>query len=191
MGSMLFDLRDAVRGLVRDRGYAVTVILTLALTIGATTAVFSIVDGVLLKPLAYRDARQLVAVREIWRQFPRTSQLQVNEQHFEYWRTHTVSFRSLAQYVMVPSNLTGAGDAAQIAAVRSSGSLFDVLDTSPAIGRVLTTDDEGEDRPRAAVITDTLWRQRFNSDPAVIGRAIAIDGVPHTVVGVLAPDFRL
>ena len=125
MRSLPFDLRDALKSLRRDAWYTATAILTLALTIGATTAVFSIVNGVLLKPLAYRESNQLVALREIWRQFNgRLPVLEVNERHFEYWRTHARSFDSMAQYIQLPANLTGAGDAAQITVVRTSGSLF-------------------------------------------------------------------
>jgi predicted permease len=192
MSSLPFDLRDTLTSLRRDFPYAATVILTLALTIGATTAIFSIVDGVLLKPLAYRESHRLVAVREIWRQFSsRSSSLEVNERHFEYWRAHAASFDSLAQFIPLPMNLTGSGEAAQITIVHASGSLFDVLQVPAAMGRTLTAEDEREDRPRTVVIADALWRRRFGADPAVIGRSIALDGVPHTVVGVLAGDFRL
>src|SRR5580693_8008075 len=135
MNSVLFDLRDAAQGLRRDRAYAATVIATLALTIGAATAVFSIVDGVLLKPLAYRESQRLVAVREIWRQLAdRMPTAPVNEQHFEYWRAHSQTLESLAQYIVLPANLTGAGDATQISIGRASGSLFDVLQVQAAIG---------------------------------------------------------
>jgi hypothetical protein len=128
--------RDAVRGLRRDRAYTLTVIGTLALTIGATTAVFSIVNGVLLKPLAYRESHQLVAGKEIWRQrADRTATLEVNEQHFEYWRRHTRTFESLAQYIVLPANLTGVGDATQINVGRVSGTLFEVLQVQAALGR--------------------------------------------------------
>src|SRR5438270_13899503 len=106
----LFDLRDAFRGLRRDRGYMLTVVVTLALTIGATTAVFSIVNGVLLEPLAYRESHRLVSIREVWRQLAdKIPVLEVNEQHFEYWRTHSRTFESMAQYIVRPANLTGVG----------------------------------------------------------------------------------
>jgi putative ABC transport system permease protein len=181
-----------LRGLRRDRLYAATVVGTLALTLGASTAVFSIVNGVLLKPLAYRESHRLVAVREIVRRADRpVSPMEVNEQHFEYWRAHATSFESLAQYIVRPVNLTGSGDAARIDVVRASGSIFDALQVNAAIGRTLTPDDEREDRPRTVVITDRLWRQRFGANPAVLGRAIALDSIPHTVVGVLPGDFRL
>jgi putative ABC transport system permease protein len=192
MNSVLFDLRDAAQGLRRDRAYAATVIATLALTIGAATAVFSIVDGVLLKPLAYRESQRLVAVREIWRQLAdRMPTAPVNEQHFEYWRAHSQTLESLAQYIVLPANLTGAGDATQISIGRASGSLFDVLQVQAAIGRTLTPADEPSDRPEVAVMTDACWRQRFGSDPAIVGRTIVVDGTPRTVVGVLPASFSL
>src|SRR4051794_587872 len=167
MRSLPFDLRDAVRGLRRDRAYALTVIFTLALTIGATTAVFSIVDGVLLKPLAYAESQRLVTVREIWRQLAdRIPVLDVNEQHFEYWRRHTQPFESMAQYIVLPANLTGSGDAAQIFVGRASGSLFDVLRVRAAIGRTLTPDDEPSERPTVAGVGGAGGRPPAHPRPA-------------------------
>lgn len=192
MGPLAFAIRDALRSFRRDRAYAVTVIFTLALTIGATTAVFSIVNGVLLQPLPYREPQQLVSVREVWREvIDRARSLEVNERHFEYWREHARSFASLAQYVVMPANLTGRGDAVQIALVRGSGSLFDTLQVQAAIGRTLTPADDPEGAPDVVTIADTLWRQRFDADPDVLGSSMTIDGRPHAIVGVLSPDFRL
>jgi len=189
---MPFDLRDILKSLRRTPGYTSAVLLTLALTIGATTAVFSIVDGVLLKPLAYRESQRLVAVRELWNTATSQSRpIEVNEQHFEYWRKHATTFESMAQYIVLPANLTGVGEAVQIPVGRASGSLFDVLRVRAALGRTLTAADEPGDRPEAAVITDALWRQRFASDPGVVGRAIVLDGKPRTIVGVLGADFEL
>src|SRR4051812_21006338 len=123
MSALAFDLRDAIRALRRDRGYSATVVTTLALTIGAAAAVFSIVNGVLLKPLPYPEPHRLVAVREIWRQFSdRAPTLEVNERHFGYWREHATSFDGMAQYLERSSNLTGVGDAAQVSVVHCSGS---------------------------------------------------------------------
>jgi predicted permease len=192
MGSFAFDLRDALRSFRRDRAYAVTVILTLALTIGATTAVFSIVDGVLLKPLAYRASHRLVAIQEIWWEVAgRIPTIEVNERHFEYWRAHAKSFDSMAQFRVGSANLTGRGDAAQLAVVRTSGSLFDVLQTPAALGRTLAPGDEPEGAPNVVTITDSLWRERLGADPHIVGQAIVLDGKPYTVVGVLPPAFRL
>src|SRR5262245_30578266 len=120
MRFLTFDLRDALRAFRRDRAYAITVILTLALTTGATTAIFSIVNGVLMKPLAYPEPERLVALRENWggRQiFATVSGMEVNERHFQYWREHATLFEALATYRTIPANLTGAGEAAQISLI--------------------------------------------------------------------------
>ena len=192
MGTFTFDLRDALRGFRRDRLYALTVITTLALTIGTTTAVFSIVNGVLLKPLAYRESHRLVAVREVWRELSdRLPTVEVNERHLDYWREHATSFESLAQYIARPANLTGTGDAVQISVIRCSGSLFDVLKVQAAIGRTIATPDEVEGAKDVAAITDALWRHRFAADARILGRPIVLDGKPYTIVGVLPQDFRL
>src|SRR5262245_4785802 len=99
MGSLKFDLLDAIRGLRRDGIYVLTILLTLSVTIGATTAVFSIVNGVLLEPLAYRESQRLVALREIWRIPGRPAgPMEVNERHFNYWREHARSFAAMATY---------------------------------------------------------------------------------------------
>jgi predicted permease len=192
MASLAFAIRDALRSFRRDRAYAATVILTLALTIGATTAVFSIVNGVLLQPLPYHGSQQLVSVREIWREvIDRARTLEVNERHFEHWRGQARSFTSLAQYTVLPANLTGRGDAVQITLVRSSGSLFDTLHVQAAIGRTLMPADDPEGAPDVVAITDLLWRQRFGADPGIVGSSITVDGKPHTIVGILSPEFRL
>lgn len=191
MATLLFDFRDALRGLRRDRAYAFTILLTLALTIGGATAVFSIVDGVLLKPLAYPQAERLVTIQELWQQIRQQSAgIQVNEQHFEYWRKRATTFESMAQYIVLPANLTGAGDAVQVPVARVSGSFFDVLRVQAARGRVLNPSDEPTGT-EVAVISDACWRQRFSADPAIVGRTIVLDGKPRIIVGVLAQDFRL
>src|SRR5262245_35030054 len=117
--------------------------------------------------------------------------MEVNERHFNYWREHARSFASMAQYTARPANLTGAGEAARITVARASGSLFDVLQVQAAIGRTLAQDDEPEERPDVAVISNSLWRQRFHADRTLVGRAIVIEGRPHTVVGILHPDFQI
>lgn len=189
---MFFDVRDALRGLRRDRAYAAAVVLTLALTIGGSTAVFSIVDGVILKPLGYPEAHRLVTIQEGWNELRLLSSgIEVNEQHFEYWRGRATTFESMAQYIVLPANLTGAGDATQVPVGRVSGSFFDVLRVQAARGRVLNPSDEPSGRPEVAVISDACWRQRFASDPAIVGRSIVLDGKPRTIVGVLGREFRL
>src|SRR6185436_19392010 len=189
---MPFDLRDALRGLRRDLGYTATTVLTLALTIGATTATFSIINGVLLRPLAYRESHQLVALREVFVEIAdRYPVLPLNGRHFEEWQGQAQTFAALAEYLPLSSNLTGTGDATKISLVKTSGGLFDVLQVAPILGRPLRADDEGRDAPDVAVIGHALWRDRFGADPAIVGKAITLDGKPHTVVGVLPPGFQL
>jgi len=189
---MVFDLRDALRGLKRDAGYTATAILTLALTIGATTAIFSIVNGVLLRPLAYRESRQLVALREVFVEIAdRYPVLPLNARHFGSWRTDAQAFEAFAEYRPLSVNLTGFGDAAQLAAVQTSAGLFDVLQVQPLIGRGIVREDENYDAPDVAVVGYPVWRDRFGSDPAIVGRSITLDGKPRTIVGVLSPEFQL
>jgi hypothetical protein len=192
MSNLLFDVRDVLRGLRRDRLYVATVIGTLALTLGASTAVFSIVDGVLLKPLAYRESQRLVSVREVVRETSaRHPSLPANAHHFDQWRHHATSFASMAALDFRTANLTGAGDPVQLSILRASGTLFTVLETQAAMGRTLTLDDEQPGRPAVAVISRRLWHERLGGGPDVIGRSLTLGGSPHTIVGVLPPGFEL
>ncbi|HEX7281845.1 MAG TPA: ABC transporter permease, partial [Vicinamibacterales bacterium] len=192
MRNLMFDARDVLRGLRRDRGFTLTVIITLAITIGATTAMFSIVHGVLMRPLPYPEAGRMVWLREIWREASRDGRpFEVNERHFEHWRRNAASFSSLAQFLVLPANLTSGGPAAQVNVARASDSLFAVLGQGAAIGRALSAGDDRDGGPDVVVIADALWRQRFGGRLELIGSAIVIDGKPFTVIGVLPPAFRL
>jgi len=190
MRTVAFALRDALRSFRHDRAYPLTIIFTLALTIGATTAVFSVVNGVLLAPLAYDGSDQLVALRERWLEAGNLP-FSVNDRHANYWREHATSFDSMAQYITRPANLTGRGEAAQVNITRANATLFDVLRTRAATGRTLTLADELEGAPDVIALTDTSWRQRFGGDPLIAGQAVVLDGRPYTVVGVLPAAFAL
>ena len=190
MRSVAFALRDALRSFRHDRAYTLTIIFTLALTIGATTAVFSVVNGVLLAPLAYDGSDQLVALRERWLETGNRPG-NVNDRHANYWREHARSFDSMAQYVTRPANLTGRGEAAQVNITRANATLFDVLRTGALVGRTLTLADEREGAPDVIALTERSWRQRFGADPAITGQAVILDGKPYTVVGVLPAAFAL
>jgi putative ABC transport system permease protein len=192
MNHLLLDLKDSCRALRRDLGYTATSVVVLALTIGATTATFSIVNGVLLKPLAYRESHQLVAIREVQLELvSRFPVLPVNGRHFEEWRRQAQMFEALAEFLPLSANLTGAGDPVQINLVRTSGELFDVLGVRPALGRPLRADDERRGAADVVVLGHAIWRDRFGADASIAGRAIVLDGRPHTVVGVLPASFQL
>jgi putative ABC transport system permease protein len=192
METVLLDIRETLRAVRREPVYAGAVIATLALTLGASTAVFSIVNGVLLRPLAYREAQRLVSIREV---VPRNSRRYatspVNARHFEEWRRQATAFASIAQVEWRTTNLTGAGDPAQIAIVRASGTVFDVLQMPVAQGRPLTRDDERPDHPPVAVISNRLWEDRLGRDPQVLGRGLILGGTQYTVVGVLEARSEL
>ena len=192
MSDLLFDLRDSLRGFRRNRLYAAAVVGTLALTLGATTAVFSIVNGVLLRPLAYREAQRLVSIREVLPHFAKQyPTLPANARHFDQWRSHATSFAAMAELDWRTTNLTGAGEPAQVAMLRTAGALFDVLQTPVALGRPLTADDERPDRPEVVVVSQALWRDRLGQDPAVLGRSLTLGGTPYTIVGVLPAGYEL
>ena len=188
----MFDLRDVLKSLRRDAGYSATVVLTLALTVGATTAVFSIVNGVLLKPLAYRESHQLVTVREVYAQIAQQyPTLPVNAHHFDLWRTTARTFDALGEFLVTTANLTGGGEPRQITIARTTGGLFDALGVAPALGRTLTNGDEQKSAADVVVVTDALWRDRLGAQPDTLGRPLTIDGKPYTIVGILPASFRL
>src|SRR5438105_1140437 len=172
-------LKFAVRGLRLEPLYAAAVIATLALTLGASTAVFSIVNGVLLRPLPYADPGRLVSIREVVPQVAkRYPTLPANLRHFDEWRSHATTFAALAALDWRTTNVTGAGEPFQAALLRASGTVFDVLEVPVALGRPLAKSDEGPDRPPVAVITDQFWGDRLGHDPAAIGRTLTLGGTP-------------
>src|SRR5262245_55764712 len=192
MDSTLLDLRDAIRALRREPLYAAAVIVTLALTLGAATAVFSIVNGVMLRPLAFSESERLVSIREVQPAIAqRYPTLSANARHFEEWRRQATTFASMAALDWRRANLTGAGDPAQVVVVRTSGTVFDVLRAPVALGRGLTRDDERQDRPPVTVISQRLWEERLGRDPQVLGLGLNLDGTLYTIVGVTTAGFEL
>jgi predicted permease len=192
MRELLYDLRDTCRGLRHDRLYAVAVVGTLALTLGASIAVFSIVNGVLLRPLGYPEPQALVSIREIVpRLADRYPTLPATLRHFDIWRDRASAFGSMAAMDWRTSTLTGAGEATQVVVLRTSGTLFDVLRSPTALGRGLTREDENREHPAVAVISEQLWRERLGGDPAVIGRPLTLNGAPFTIVGVIPRGYSL
>jgi len=185
------DLRQATRTLWREPGFAAVSVLTLALGIGANTAIFSIVNGVLLRPLEYREPERLMALREV---FPAMAQtyptIPVSACHFTEWRNRSSSFESLSLLDPAVGNLTGSGEPERLEVIRVSANLFDTLGVRPRWGRGFLPGEDQWGRDRVVVISESLWRRRFHADPALIGRTVTLDGENHVVVGVLAAGFR-
>ncbi len=189
MDSFRYDLRHAWRVLARQPGMTATIVLTLALGIGANTAVFSVVHAVLLRPLPYPDPDQLVMV---WEKRPAEGVMNnsVSPADFLDWARTSRSFTAMAALSGTTMDLTGSGDPVQLPAAGVTAAFFDVLGVRALHGRTFAAGEDVFGRHRVAIISHPLWQQRFGGDPTVIGRTIVLDGVPHEVIGVLAPDFE-
>src|SRR6059036_1727756 len=180
------DLRFGVRMLARNPGFTAVAVATLALGIGANTAIFSVVNSVLLRPLAYRESQQIYLIQVIWLQMAKFYPLiPANLPGFRIWQRECHSFEGIAVAEGASADLTGAGEAVEIHGVRASANIFDVLGVRPALGRSFLPEEDEPGRGRVVVLTDEFWRGRFHADPFVVGRTITLDGAPYTVVGVL------
>ena len=191
MRTLWQDIRCGVRMLARRPGYATVMVLTLALGIGGTTAIFSMVDGVLLRPLAYPQSERLVYVQEfIAAMADKYPALPVSARHFIEWRQRCPSFESLSLIDNDFMTLTGRGDPERLDALRVSANLFETLRVQPVMGRTFTAGEEEAGSNRVAVISDGLWRWKFSADPSVLGATITLDNQAYAVIGVLPPAFR-
>jgi hypothetical protein len=187
LGDLGQDVRYASRQLRRNPGFACAAILTLALGIGATTAVFSVVDAVVLRPLSYADSSRLVMIDE-WT--PSVGSIPVNGLHFQQWRRTAKSFDRIALIDGLNVNLTDSGEPERLPAARVSSDLFPLLGVRPQLGRVFLADEDVPGHERVVLISNELWRRRYASDPQILGRTIAIDGTAHQVIGVLPATFH-
>ena len=192
METLLQDLRFAGRTLLKRPAFTVIAILTLALGIGANTAIFSVVSSVLLAPLPFGNPERLTV---IWASNPALARkvglpdkLPVSPGTFYDWKT-AKSFKKMAMFTSDRVSLTGTGEPEQLGAVDVSGEFFQVLGTPALVGRTLLPEDDGQGKRTAVLLSHDLWQRRFGGDRGVIGRAIRIDGVPLTVVGVMPPGF--
>ena len=189
---MLFDIRYAFRTLARNPGFAAVAILTLALGIGANTAIFTIFNGILLHPLPYPQPGRLVSVQEVVPKFANFGPtLPANAWHFREWRKRNRTFDQLALVSSVNFTLTSAGEPERVDGARVSASLFPMLGIQAALGRTFLEEEDQPGHDRVVVISDRLWSSRFHRDPAVVGSKIVLDSVPYEVVGVLAPAARI
>jgi predicted permease len=180
-----YELRHALRRLVRAPGFSLLSIATLALAIGATTAVFSLVDGVLLKPLPFRQPDRLVQVSSTKNGRPTATSLL---DFFDY-RTRSKTVVSMAAASTGAVNLTGAGDSVRVQRARVSAVWFGLFGVAPRLGRDFAADEDQPGATPVAILSDALFRGRFGGDPQIVGRSLQINGKSVTVVGVAAPGF--
>ena len=188
METLLQDVRFGARVLAKHRGFTAVAVVTLALGIGANTAIFSVVNELLLRPLPFRDAGRLVMLWEVSPAGRR--QNSTSRANFRAWREQGASFEGMAAFSDQRLNLSGAGDPEEVSVQLATPELFRVLDVKPALGRALAEEDAGPDAPDVAVLSHGLWQRRFGGDPAVVGRSITLNGTPRTVVGVLPAGFQ-
>ncbi len=182
------DLRHTTRTLLRAPGFAVTAVLVTALGIGANTAVFSVTDHVLIRPLPYADAHRLV---RLWERTPSYALMELSPPNYLDWRRLSTSFEAMGAYFYGNAlNLTGQGDPRRLSATSITASLFPILGIQPLQGRLFAPEDEREDAPGTALLSYGLWQGVFGGDPGVVGRTIRLDDEAHTVVGIMPPDFH-
>jgi predicted permease len=189
MDTLLQDVRYSLRNLVRQPSFALTAILTLALGIGASTAMFGVVHAVLLRPLPFPEPDRIVAVTNFWLKSGTRGQ-NVSWQDFGDWKEQSRSFAALGRYWGGETSVTVQGAGAYANVYRVTPGVFEALGVTPSVGRLLTADEITGTGSLAAVITDAFWRQRFNGDPAAVGTSVKFDQRVYTIVGVLAPGQR-
>jgi putative ABC transport system permease protein len=191
MASVLRDLQFAVRTLRTSPLFLLIAVSTLALGIGANTAIFSVVNGVLLQPLAYEKPGELVYLWHRPLDDPSGTQSNsVTPGNLNDWRRESRSFSAMAGYSFTARSLTGAGEPEQVVGIVTLGSVFDVLKARPLVGRTFTAEDDEPGGQPVVVLSYGLWGRIFNRDREAIGESVTLNGVSHTVVGVMSPDFR-
>jgi putative ABC transport system permease protein len=186
---MLTDLRYALRQLVKSPGFTAVAILTLSLGIGACTAVFSLVNALLIRPLPYKTPQELVL---LWQKFSAQglNQIPVSAPEYLDYEKQTTSFEHIAAFDYTDLNLTAGDVPERVQGAVVTPSLFPLLGVAPIKGRVFTSDEFGEGRDGVVILSARLWQRRFNSDPNLVGKQIALNGRNFTVVGIMPAKFQ-
>src|SRR5580700_3333449 len=188
MGALLQDVRYGVRMLIKNPGFTAIAVLTLALGIGANTAIFSVVNAELLRPLPFRDSGRLVSVATANSRM-HSSNGSVSYPDFADWRSQNQVFEQMAAYTGATFTLTGQDNPAHLEGASVSADAFDLLGVSPELGRTFQPGEDEANR-RVVIISDHLWKQQFKRDPGIIGRTITLENEGFTVVGVMPANFR-
>ncbi len=186
------DLRYIFRQMRRSPGFTIVAVMTLALGLGATTAMFSIVNGVLLEPLKYSNPDRLFLARTVpAARFKIAGDFPVNARHFHEWREKCQSCEEVSLIDFADMTLVGAGQPQKLATLAVSSNFFKTLGVQPVLGRDFLREEELPGRSHEAILTDQLWRTRFSSDRSVIGKNIQLNGETYTVIGVMPADLHL
>jgi putative ABC transport system permease protein len=184
----MHDLRFACRQLAQSPGFTAVAVLTLALGIGACTAIFTVADGVLLRPIAYPESERLMVVHETF--LPEYPEFSVSPANFRDYAGQADSFEGMAAIRDVGYSLTGEGEPVRLIAQRVTARYFELLRSPPALGRGFTADDDLAGKNAVVVLSHRLWQRRFGGRPDILNSTIRLDDQPHTVVGVMPPGFQ-
>ena len=187
MGKLLQDVRYGVRMLVKTPGFALVTVLALALGIGANTAIFSVVNGVLLRPLPFKTADRLVFMSEWSQQVPNMS---VSYPNFEDWRRETRVMDGMAAFRSSGYTLTGGSEPERLTGREVSHNFFALLGAAPALGRTFLPDEDKPGAERTAILSHGLWQRRFGGDPQIVGKPLTLSDESYTIVGVLPQEFE-
>jgi putative ABC transport system permease protein len=189
LGDLRQDLRYGLRMLVKNPGFTIIAVITLALGIGANSAIFSVVNTVLLRPLPYKNPEELVMVWEDASHmgFPRDTPAAAN---YIDWRDQNQVFDDMAAMAQESFNLTGVGEPERLDGRRVSGSLFSLLGVAPQLGRAFLAEEDQPGNNRVVILSHGLWQRRFGSDPQIVGRPLSLNGESFTVVGVMPRQFQ-
>ena len=187
MDSLIKDIRYGLRGLLKHPGFTAIVVITLALGIGASTAIFSIVNSVVLRRLPYRTADRIVAIQEV---NPEGKRGQSTSANFLDWRAQNTVFEHLAAIKTTTTNLALSDHAERLDLAQTNANFFDVFGIAPQYGRLFIPQDEQAGHEPVVVVSNALWQRRFGSDPSLVGKPITLDGRSYTVIGIAPPGFQ-
>src|SRR5580658_8185581 len=189
--NLVQDIRYALRVLRKSPGFTAVAVLTLALGIGANTAIFSVVNSVLLRPLAFQQPQQLCVIREIIPQLTKFyPTFPVNLPSFRIWQRELHSFENIGIADGISMDFIGSGGAIELSGAKVSSSLLDTLGAYPELGRNFRADEDPPGRDHEVILTDSFWRSEFQADPAIVGKAITLNSESFEVVGVLPVSFH-
>jgi putative ABC transport system permease protein len=190
MDSLLHDIRYAIRMLARTPGFTIVAVAALALGIGANTAIFTILNAVLIERLPFKDPARLVVLWEESARRPGRSNV-VGPANYLRWRERATSFEDMSAFADARQVLTGSGDPEEVTAQLAIGPLFKVMGVPPLAGRTFTDAELADPASNVAVLSHAFWQRRFGGDSGIVGRTIQLNGATTTVVGIMPPDVRL
>src|SRR5678816_3827258 len=187
MNTFWQDIRYGARMLLKNPGVTIIVIVALALGIGANTAIFSVVNAVLLRPLPYQESERLIFLNE---KSPVLDEMSISYPNFLDWREHNQTFEKMGVYNRASYNLTGAGEAERIVTGQVSADIFSVLRVNALHGRVFNNDEDKPGGNPVVVLSYALWQRRFGGQTSILNQALTLNGRSYTVIGIMPQSFQ-